>query len=82
MNIWTVVGYTKPWQYIVTGSAQKSGFNSYAIEDRVDFSSYSDVTRSVDTDIIFMEALLPAQDDLQDLHAHFYNPHCMGSDIS
>ena len=29
-----------------------------------------------------MEALLPAQDDLQDLHAHFYNPHCMGSDIS
>lgn len=46
-------------------------FNSYAVEDRIDFSSYSDVAPSVDADTISMDILLPAQDDLQNLHAHF-----------
>lgn len=45
----------------------------------IDFSSYSDVTPSVDAD---MDSLLPAQDDLQNLHAHFAIHIAQSSDTS
>ena len=46
-------------------------FNSFAVRDRIDFSSYSDISPSVDIETISMDVLLPTQDDLQGLYASF-----------
>lgn len=46
-------------------------FNSFAVQDRVDLSSYSDHTPSVDIDTLSMDCLLPTHNDLQTLRSCF-----------
>lgn len=46
-------------------------FNSYAVRDRVDFSSLDDRCPDVSVDNITAECLLPSQKDMQDMLSNF-----------
>ena len=46
-------------------------FNSYAVQDRIDFSSYSDTTPTINLETVSMDSLLPTEDDLRELQSCF-----------
>ena len=46
-------------------------FNSYAVQDRIDLSSYSDTTPAINLETVSMDILLPTEDDLRELHSCF-----------
>ena len=46
-------------------------FNSYAVQDRIDLSSYSDTTPAINLEAVSMDILLPTEDDLRDLQSCF-----------